>query len=185
VDVEDVSNGVKWLASEGSIDADKVAIRGGSAGGYTTLAALAFQNVFKAGTSYYGISDLGILASDTHKFESRYLDQLIGPYPEMKTVYDQRSPINSVENITAPLLLLQGLDDKVVPPNQSELIFNALKDNGIDTAYIAFEGEGHGFRQPANNIKALNSELSFYGQVFGFVPAGNIEAVQLIKSESE
>jgi dipeptidyl aminopeptidase/acylaminoacyl peptidase len=180
VDVEDASNGVKWLASEGFIDADKVAIRGGSAGGYTTLAALAFQDVFKAGTSYYGISDLGILASDTHKFESRFLDQLIGPYPEMKSVYDQRSPINSVENITAPLLLLQGLDDKVVPPNQSELIFTALKDNGIATAYITFEGEGHGFRQPANNIKALNSELSFYGQVFGFVPAGNIEAVKLV-----
>jgi len=185
VDVEDASNGVKWLASKGFIDADKVAIRGGSAGGYTTLAALAFQTVFKAGTSYYGISDLGILASDTHKFESRYLEQLIGPYPEMKSVYDQRSPINSVENITAPLLLLQGLDDKVVPPNQSELIFNALKDNCIDTAYITFEGEGHGFRQPANNIKALNSELSFYGQVFGFVPAGNIEAVQLIKCQSK
>ena len=184
-DVEDASSGVKWLACESFIDADKVAIRGGSAGGYTTLAALAFQDVFKAGTSYYGISDLGILASDTHKFESRFLDQLIGPYPEMKSVYDQRSPINSVENITAPLLLLQGLDDKVVPPNQSELIFNALKDNGIDTAYITFEGEGHGFRQPANNIKALNSELSFYGQVFGFVPAGNIEAVQLIKCDSE
>jgi dipeptidyl aminopeptidase/acylaminoacyl peptidase len=185
VDVEDTSNGVKWIASEGFIDADKVAIRGGSAGGYTTLAALAFQNVFKAGTSYYGISDLGILASDTHKFESRYLDQLIGPYPEMKSVYDQRSPINSVKNITAPLLLLQGLDDKVVPPNQSELIFNALKDNCISTAYITFEGEGHGFRQPANNIKALNSELSFYGQVFGFVPAGNIESVQLIECDSE
>jgi dipeptidyl aminopeptidase/acylaminoacyl peptidase len=180
VDVEDASNGVKWLASEGFIDADKVAIRGGSAGGYTTLAALAFQDVFKAGTSYYGISDLGILASDTHKFESRFLDQLIGPYPEMKSVYDQRSPINSVENITAPLLLLQGLDDKVVPPNQSELIFTALKDNGIATAYITFEGEGHGFRQPANNIKALNSELSFYGQVFGFVPAGDIDAIQLV-----
>jgi dipeptidyl aminopeptidase/acylaminoacyl peptidase len=185
VDVEDASNGVKWLASEGFIDGDKVAIRGGSAGGYTTLAALAFQTVFKAGTSYYGISDLGILAGDTHKFESRYLDQLIGPYPEMKSVYDQRSPINSVENITAPLLLLQGLDDKVVPPNQSELIFNALNDNCIDTAYITFEGEGHGFRQPANNIKALNSELSFYGQVFGFVPAGNIEAVQLSKCQSK
>ncbi|WP_340677236.1 S9 family peptidase [Paraglaciecola sp.] len=183
VDVEDASNGVKWLAAEGLIDADKVAIRGGSAGGYTTLAALAFQHVFKAGTSYYGISDLGVLAGDTHKFESRYLDQLIGPYPEMKSVYDQRSPINSVQNITSPLLLLQGLDDKVVPPNQSELIFNALKENCIDTAYITFEGEGHGFRQPANNIKALNSELSFYAQVFGFVPAGNIEAVQLIKCE--
>jgi dipeptidyl aminopeptidase/acylaminoacyl peptidase len=185
VDVEDASNGVKWLAAEGLIDADKVAIRGGSAGGYTTLAALAFQRVFKAGTSYYGISDLGVLAGDTHKFESRYLDQLIGPYPEMKSVYDQRSPINSVQNITAPLLLLQGLDDKVVPPNQSELIFKALKENCIDTAYITFEGEGHGFRQPANNIKALNSELSFYAQVFGFVPAGNIEAVQLIKCQDK
>lgn len=184
VDVEDASNGVKWLADEGLIDPDKVAIRGGSAGGYTTLAALAFQNVFKAGASYFGISDLGVLAGDTHKFESRYLDQLIGPYPEMKNVYDQRSPINSVDKITAPLLLLQGLDDKVVPPNQSELIFNALKENCIDTAYIPFEGEGHGFRQPANKIKALNSELSFYGQVFGFEPAGNIEAVQLIKCEN-
>jgi dipeptidyl aminopeptidase/acylaminoacyl peptidase len=184
VDVEDASNGVKWLADEDLIDAEKVAIRGGSAGGYTTLAALAFQNVFKAGTSYYGISDLGVLAGDTHKFESRYLDQLIGPYPEMKSIYDQRSPINSVQNITAPLLLLQGLDDKVVPPNQSELIFNALKENCIDTAYITFEGEGHGFRQPVNNIKALNSELSFYAQVFGFVPAGNIEVVQLITCDS-
>jgi dipeptidyl aminopeptidase/acylaminoacyl peptidase len=176
---------VKWLASQAFIDADKVAIRGGSAGGYTTLAAMAFQDVFKAGTSYYGISDLEILARDTHKFESRYLDQLIGPYPEMKSVYDQRSPINSVENITAPLLLLQGLDDKVVPPNQSEMIFNALKDNCVDTAYISFEGEGHGFRKPANNIKALNSELSFYGQVFGFVPAGGIEPVQLVTCNNE
>ncbi|MFQ3198814.1 MAG: dipeptidyl aminopeptidase/acylaminoacyl peptidase [Paraglaciecola sp.] len=181
VDIEDASNGVKWLASQGLIDSEKVAIRGGSAGGYTTLAAMAFQGVFKAGTSYYGISDLEILARDTHKFESRYLDQLIGPYPEMKSVYAQRSPINSVANITAPLLLLQGLDDKVVPPNQSEMIFNALQDNCIDTAYITFAGEGHGFRQPANNIKALNSELSFYAQVFGFVPAGNIEPVQLVK----
>jgi dipeptidyl aminopeptidase/acylaminoacyl peptidase len=185
VDVEDASNGVKWLASQDFIDADKVAIRGGSAGGYTTLAAMAFQNVFKAGTSYFGISDLEILARDTHKFESRYLDQLIGPYPEMKSVYDQRSPINSVENITAPLLLLQGLDDKVVPPNQSEMIFNALKDNCVATAYISFEGEGHGFRKPANNIKALNSELSFYGQVFGFVPAGGIEPVQLVTCNNE
>jgi dipeptidyl aminopeptidase/acylaminoacyl peptidase len=103
----------------------------------------------------------------------------------MKSVYDQRSPINSVENITAPLLLLQGLDDKVVPPNQSEMIFNALKDNCVDTAYISFEGEGHGFRKPANNIKALNSELSFYGQVFGFVPAGGIEPVQLVTCNNE
>jgi dipeptidyl aminopeptidase/acylaminoacyl peptidase len=179
VDIEDAANGVKWLSDQGLVDAEKVAIRGGSAGGYTTLAAMAFQDVFKAGTSYYGISDLEILAQDTHKFESRYLDQLIGAYPEMKEVYIQRSPINSVDKIKSPLLLLQGLEDKVVPPNQSELIFDALKENCIATAYLAFEGEGHGFRQPANNIKALNSELDFYGQIFGFTPAGDIETVKL------
>ncbi len=179
VDIEDAANGVNWLADQGLIDADKVAIRGGSAGGYTTLAAMAFQDVFKAGASYYGISDLEVLNQDTHKFESRYLDQLIGVYPERRDVYLQRSPINSVDNIKAPLLLLQGLEDKVVPPNQSELIFEALKANCIPTAYITFEGEGHGFRQPANNIKALNSELDFYGQIFGFTPAGNIEPVIL------
>jgi dipeptidyl aminopeptidase/acylaminoacyl peptidase len=179
VDIEDAANGVQWLVSQHLVDGDKVAIRGGSAGGYTTLAALAFQNVFKAGTSYYGISDLEILATDTHKFESRYLDQLIGPYPEMKHIYQQRSPLNSVDNIKVPLLLLQGLDDKVVPPNQSQLIFDALKKNCIPTAYITFEGEGHGFRQPKNNIKSLNSELDFYGQIFGFTPAGDIEPIKL------
>ena len=179
VDIEDAANGVNWLAEQGLIDAEKVAIRGGSAGGYTTLAAMAFQDVFKAGASYYGISDLEVLHQDTHKYESRYLDQLIGVYPEQREVYVERSPINSVDMINAPLLLLQGLDDKVVPPNQSELIFEALKANCIPTAYIPFEGEGHGFRQPENNIKALNSELDFYGQVFGFTPAGNIEQVIL------
>jgi dipeptidyl aminopeptidase/acylaminoacyl peptidase len=184
VDIEDAANGVNWLAEQGLIDADKVAIRGGSAGGYTTLAAMAFQDVFKAGASYYGISDLEVLNQDTHKYESRYLDQLIGVYPERRDVYLQRSPINSVNNIQAPLLLLQGLEDKVVPPNQSELIFEALKANCIPTAYIAFEGEGHGFRQPANNIKALNSELDFYGQIFGFTPAGNIEPVTLERCSS-
>ena len=179
VDIEDAANGVNWLSGQGLIDADKVAIRGGSAGGYTTLAAMAFQDVFKAGASYYGISDLEVLNQDTHKYESRYLDQLIGVYPEQRDVYVRRSPINSVDQIDVPLLLLQGLDDKVVPPNQSELIFEALKANCIPTAYIAFEGEGHGFRQPENNITALNSELDFYGQVFGFNPAGNIEPVVL------
>jgi dipeptidyl aminopeptidase/acylaminoacyl peptidase len=179
VDIEDASNGVRWLAGQGAIDADKVAIRGGSAGGYTTLAALAFEDSFKAGASYFGISDLEILARDTHKFESRFLDQLIGPYPAAIATYKARSPINSVDRITSPLLLLQGLDDEVVPPNQSEMIFEALKKNCIPTAYIAFEGEGHGFRQPANNIRAQNSELSFYGQIFGFTPAGDIPAVDL------
>jgi dipeptidyl aminopeptidase/acylaminoacyl peptidase len=181
VDVEDVANGAKWLSEQGYVDADKLAIRGGSAGGYTVLAAVAFRNVFKAGTSYFGISDLEVLARDTHKFESRYLDQLIGSYPESKEIYEQRSPINAVDKIQVPLLLLQGLDDKVVPPNQSELIFDALKKNAVPTAFITFEGEGHGFRKPANNIKALNAELDFYGQVFEFEPAGDTERVELIR----
>lgn len=181
VDIEDVANGAKWLGEQGYVDAEKLAIRGGSAGGYTVLASVAYKNVFKAGTSYFGISDLEILARDTHKFESRYLDQLIGPYPESQEIYRQRSPINSVDQIRVPLLLLQGLDDKVVPPNQSEMIFEALKKNSVPTAYITFAGEGHGFRKPANNIKALNAELDFYGQVFGFEPAGNIESVELIR----
>lgn len=184
VDLEDASNGVKWLAAEGLIDSDKVAIRGGSAGGYTTLGAIAFQDSFRAGTSYFGISDLEILARETHKYESRFLDQLIGPYPEMKDIYFERSPIHSVDKIRAPLLLLQGLDDKVVPPNQSQMIFDALVENCVPTAYLAFEGEGHGFRQPRNKIKALNAELDFYGQVFGFLPAGDIERIQLNECES-
>ena len=181
VDVEDAANGVKYLADKGMVDGDKVVIRGGSAGGYTTLAAMAFQDVFKAGASYFGISDLEVLAKDTHKFESRYLDQLIGAYPEKRDVYLERSPIYSVDKIKSPLLLLQGLDDKVVPPNQSQMIFDALKKNCVPTAYLPFEGEGHGFRQPANNIKAQNSELDFYGQVFGFSPAGEQQGVELIK----
>ncbi len=184
VDIEDASSGVNWLTAQGFVDADKVAIRGGSAGGYTTLAAMAFQDTFKAGASWFGVSDLEALTRDTHKYESRYLDQLIGPYPERKDIYVERSPINSVDKIRSPLLLLQGLDDKVVPPNQSEMIFDALKENCIPTAYLAFEGEGHGFRQPTNNIKALNAELDFYGQVFGFMPAGNIERIPLVECDN-
>jgi len=180
VDIEDVANGASWLARQGLVDENKRAIRGGSAGGYTVLAALAFQDVFQAGTSYYGISDLEILSRDTHKFESRYLDQLIGTYPSERDVYVSRSPIHAVDKIKAPLLLLQGLDDQVVPPNQSEMIFEALKKNAVPTAYIPFAGEGHGFRQPANNIRALNAELDFYGQIFDFTPAGDLEPVQLI-----
>ncbi len=185
VDIEDVANGAKWLADNDYVDGDKLAIRGGSAGGYTVLAALAFQQIFKAGTSYFGISDLEILAQDTHKFESRYPLQLIGAYPQDKEVYRARSPIYSVDDIDAPLLLLQGLDDEVVPPNQSQMIFEALKKNCIPTAYIPFDGEGHGFRQPANNVRALNSELDFYGQIFGFVPAGNIKRVELVRCKQE
>jgi dipeptidyl aminopeptidase/acylaminoacyl peptidase len=183
VDIEDVANGANWLTIEGFVDGDKLAIRGGSAGGYTVLAAMAFQNIFKAGTSYFGISDLEAITKETHKYESHFADQLIGPYPEKRDVYLARSPIHHVDNINAPLLMLQGLDDEVVPPNQSEMIFEALKNNCIPTAYLSFEGEGHGFRQPANQIRSLNAELDFYGQIFGFTPAGNIEPVELITCE--
>ncbi|MGI9200143.1 MAG: prolyl oligopeptidase family serine peptidase [Woeseiaceae bacterium] len=181
VDLEDASNGVQWLADNGYIDADRVAIRGGSAGGYTTLGAMAFRDTFKAGASYFGVSDLEVLTKETHKYESRYLDQLIGPYPEEKSIYLERSPIHSIDRIQEPLLLLQGLDDEVVPPNQSQMIFDALVENCVPVAYIAFEGEGHGFRKPHNKIKALNAELDFYGQVFGFEPAGDLERIPLVK----
>ena len=167
-DVEDAVAGAQWLADQGLADAGKLIIRGGSAGGYTTLAALAFSDVFKAGASHYGVSDLEALAGDTHKFESRYLDQVIGPYPERKDLYIERSPIHHLDGFNAPLLLLQGLEDKVVPPNQSEMIFEALKDKGIPTAYVSFEGEGHGFRKSENIVTALNAELYFYSQVLGF-----------------
>ncbi|MBT79827.1 MAG: peptidase S9 [Alteromonadaceae bacterium] len=178
-DVEDAVAGAQWLADQGLADAGKLIIRGGSAGGYTTLAALAFSDVFKAGASHYGVSDLEALAGDTHKFESRYLDQVIGPYPERKDLYIERSPIHHLDGFNAPLLLLQGLEDKVVPPNQSEMIFEALKDKGIPTAYVSFEGEGHGFRKSENIVTALNAELYFYSQVLGFDTAEPLPEIDI------
>ncbi|QUN04726.1 S9 family peptidase [Shewanella yunxiaonensis] len=178
-DVDDAVNAVKYLVDEGWVDPDKVAIRGGSAGGFSVLAALAFHDTFKAGTSYFGISDIAVLAQETHKFESHYIDQLIGPYPAAKQIFHDRSPLYHLEGLNEPLLLLQGLDDKVVPPNQSELIYQAVKAKGVPTAFIGFEGEGHGFRKPANNIRSLQSELSFYGQVFGFTPAGELPVLPI------
>ncbi len=174
-DVDDAVYGVKYLAEQGLVDADKVAIRGGSAGGYTVLCALTFHNTFKAGTSLYGIGDLNTLLSDTHKFESRYLDSLIGPYPEYADRYKERSPINYAEQLSCPTLFLQGLDDKVVPPNQAETMVNALRTQNTPVAYLAFEGEGHGFRQAATLQRSLEAELSFYCQIFGFEPADDIE----------
>ena len=170
-DVEDAVAGAAWLAEQGLADPARLIIRGGSAGGYTTLAALAFHDGFSAGASHFGISDIEALARDTHKFESRYLDQLIGPYPERADLYRERSPINHLEGFTAPLLLLQGLDDPVVPPNQSEMIFEALKSKGVPTAYRAFEGEADGFRKAQNQIRALEAELYFYSRVLGFETA--------------
>ena len=164
-DVEDAVAGAKWLSDQKLADPERLIIRGGSAGGFTVLAAHAFHNTFSAGASHYGVSDLTILAKETHKFESRYIDQVIGPYPEYANVYQERSPINHLDNFNAPLIMLQGLEDNVVPPNQSEMIFEALKTRSIPTAYVSFEGEGHGFRKAENIVHAIQAELYFYSKV--------------------
>jgi dipeptidyl aminopeptidase/acylaminoacyl peptidase len=179
VDVEDCSNGAKYLAEQGKVDRDRLVIAGGSAGGYTTLCALTFGDVFKAGASYYGVSDLNALATDTHKFESRYLDSIVGPYPEQKALYDQRSPITAVDQLACPVIFFQGDEDKIVPPNQAEMMVNALKAKGLPVAYVLFEGEQHGFRKAENIKRALDGEFYFYSKVFGFEPADSIEAVAI------
>ncbi len=179
VDVADCINGATYLAEKGLVDKDRLAIRGGSAGGYTTLCALTFHDLFSAGASHYGISDIEALAKETHKFESRYGDNLIGPYPEARDLYIARSPIHFVDQINCPLILFQGLEDKVVLPNQAEMMYTAVKDKGIPVAYMPFAGEQHGFRQAKNIKRALESELYFYGQVFGFEPADEIEPVEI------
>ncbi|MGB7443359.1 MAG: S9 family peptidase [Coleofasciculaceae cyanobacterium] len=179
VDVDDCANAAKYLADKGEVDGDRMAIAGGSAGGYTTLAALTFRDVFKAGASYYGVSDLEILATDTHKFEARYLDGLIGPYPERKDLYEARSPIHFTEQLSCPVIFFQGLEDKVVPPNQAEMMVEALKKKGLPVAYVAYEGEQHGFRQAENIKRTLEGELYFYSRVFGFELADEIEPVEI------
>jgi dipeptidyl aminopeptidase/acylaminoacyl peptidase len=179
VDVDDCCNGARWLAAQGWVDARRMAIRGGSAGGYTTLAALAFKNVFSAGASHYGVSDLEALAKDTHKFESRYLDTLVGPYPARKDLYEARSPIHHVEKLVTPLILLQGSEDPVVPPAQSEVMFEALRAKGVPVAYLLFQGEQHGFRKAENIQRALQAELYFYSRIFKFDLAEGIEPVQI------
>jgi len=168
-DVDDCIAAVHHLVSVGAVDGARVAIRGGSAGGFTVLAALAFHpGEFAAGASHYGIADLEALAKETHKFESRYLDRLVGPYPEARHVYMARSPIHHLDSLATPLIVLQGLDDEVVPPNQAQMIVDALAARGLTHAYLAFAGEGHGFRQGPNIIRALEAEAYFYSQVFGF-----------------
>jgi dipeptidyl aminopeptidase/acylaminoacyl peptidase len=179
VDVDDCVNGARFLAQRSNADHRRLAIRGGSAGGFTTLAALTFRSLFRAGASYYGVSDLEALAKDTHKFESRYLDGLIGPYPQRKDLYEQRSPIHFVDRLSCPVILFQGLEDKVVPPSQAEMMLDALHKKGLPVAYIAFEGEQHGFRQAANIKRALDGEMYFYGKVFGFTPADKLEPVPI------
>lgn len=165
-DIEDTQYAIRYLTAQKKIDPERCIIRGSSAGGYTVLSALTFTDTFKAGASLYGIGNLETLVSDTHKFESRYLDKLVGPYPEQKTIYQQRSPINHIEQLNCPVIFLQGLEDKVVPPNQAELMVDSLKKQGIDVVYVEFADEGHGFRKSENIIKAMESELAFYTDVF-------------------
>jgi dipeptidyl aminopeptidase/acylaminoacyl peptidase len=179
VDVDDCVNAAKYLAEQGLVDGERLAIAGGSAGGYTTLAALTFRDVFKAGASYYGVSDLEILAKETHKFESRYLDGLIGPYPERKDLYEKRSPIHFTDQLSCPVIFFQGLEDKVVPPNQAEIMVEAIKAKGLPVAYVAYEGEQHGFRRAENIKRTLDGEFYFYSRVFGFEPADVIEPVTI------
>jgi dipeptidyl aminopeptidase/acylaminoacyl peptidase len=180
VDVDDMVSAARHLVAEGKADRRRLIIRGGSAGGYTTLAALVFHaGLFTAGASYYGICDIEVLARDTHKFESRYLDKLIGPYPQMRSLYRERSPIHHVDRLACPLILFQGLDDRVVPPNQSEMMAQAARAKGLPVAYLAFEGEQHGFRRAKTIIRSLEAELYFYGAVFGFAPADAIAAVPI------
>lgn len=171
VDVDDCVAAARYLVDRGDVDGERLAIEGGSAGGYTTLAALAFRDVFAAGISLFGVADLETLARDTHKFESRYLDRLVGPYPAMADRYRQRSPVNYLDEVSCPVLVLQGLDDRVVPPAQADAIVAALSANGIPHAYLAFEGEGHGFRGADAIRRTLEARLAFLGAVFGFEPA--------------
>jgi dipeptidyl aminopeptidase/acylaminoacyl peptidase len=179
VDVQDCINSARYLIERGWVDGNRLAIRGGSAGGYTTLQALTSSDFFHAGASYFGLSDLEIFVHDTHKFESRYLHTLIGPFPEERELYRERSPINHVDRLSCALLLLQGLEDAIVPPNQAELMLEAVRRKGLPVAYLPFEGEQHGFRRAENIKRALEAELFFYGKVFGFEIADHVEPVPI------
>ncbi|MFQ5610760.1 MAG: S9 family peptidase [Anaerolineae bacterium] len=179
VDVDDCLNGARYLVERGQVDRERLAIRGGSAGGYTTLAALTFRDLFKAGASYFGVSDLEALTRETHKFESRYLDRLIGPYPERLDLYRARSPIHHTGQLSCPVIFFQGLEDLVVPPNQAETMVEALRAKGVPVAYLPFEGEQHGFRRAENIQRCLEAELYFYAQIFGFALADPVEPVEI------
>jgi len=179
VDVDDCANGARYLVGQAQVDGDRLMITGGSAGGYTTLCALTFRDTFNAGASHYGVSDAEALAKETHKFESRYLDGLMGPYPEKREIYIERSPINFTERLSCPVIFFQGLEDKVVPPNQAETMVDELRAKGIPVAYLPFEGEQHGFRQAKNIKRALDGELYFYSRVFAFELAEPVEPVEI------
>lgn len=184
VDLDDCVNAALFLAASGWVDVTKLLIHGGSAGGYTTLCALTFRDSFAAGASYFGVGDLGALASDTHKFESRYLDGLVGPWPERKDLYKERSPIFHTDILRTPVILFQGLEDAVVPPAQAQMMAEALERNGVPYAYIAYEGEQHGFRKAENIIRSAEAELYFYGKILGFEPADLATCVDIRNADS-
>ncbi len=177
VDVDDCVAGGLEMARRGEAGAARLAIEGGSASGFTTLAALAFRDVFRAGVSYFGIGNLEAFVAETHKFESHYLDRMVGPYPAERERYQARSPVFHADGFSCPVLVLQGLDDRVVPPSEAERIVAALAAKGIPHVYLAFPGEDHGFRQSANIIRSAQAELAFYGGVFGFTPADDLPAL--------
>jgi dipeptidyl aminopeptidase/acylaminoacyl peptidase len=179
LDVEDSAAAARYLAERGDVDPARIEITGGSAGGYTTLLALALRDEFAAGASYYGVADLVTFHEDTHKFESHYDEYLVGPWPDAIDLYRERSPVTHADSISRPLLLLQGLDDKVVPPSQAEQIVEALARRGIPYAYVAIAGEGHGLRKAENVKRSLEAHLSFLAQVFGFEPADQIEPIRI------
>jgi len=179
VDVDDCVNGAKYLVAGGLADSKRLAIRGGSAGGYTTLCALTFRDTFKAGASYFGVSDLQALVDDTHKFESRYLLGLVGPLPEQQDLYHQRSAIHFTDRLSCPIIFFQGLEDKIVPPNQAESMVEALRAKKLPVAYLAFEGEQHGFRRAENIKRSLEAELYFYSRIFKFDLQEKIDPVEI------
>ena len=178
-DVEDVCDAANYFADKGIVDKNRLIIKGSSAGGYTVLAALTFHNTFSCGASYYGISNLETLIADTHKFESRYNDRLIGSYPEHRQTYYDRSPINFVDRLSCPVIFFQGMEDRVVPPSQAEKMHTALKNKGIASSYVCFENEQHGFRHASTIKAALDSELYFYSVIFGFKPADKLSGIHI------
>jgi dipeptidyl aminopeptidase/acylaminoacyl peptidase len=180
-DVDDCVAGARFLAGRGDVDPSRMCVRGGSASGYTTLSALAFRDDFAAGISYFGLGDLLAFAKETHKFESRYLDRLVGPLPEAEATYRERSPSLHTERMSAPVLVLQGAEDRIVPVTEAERIVDALFERGIPHAYVLFPGEDHGFRGAAAIIRAFQAELSFLGEVFGFTPADDLPPLDIVR----
>ncbi len=179
VDVDDCVAATRLLVDRGDADRDRLVIRGGSAGGFTTLCALAFREVFAAGCSLYGVADLEALARDTHKFEARYLDSLVGPYPERRDLYVERSPVHNTDELECPIIFFQGLEDEVVPPSQTQAMIDALEENGQPYAYVLFEGEQHGFRQASSIRRAIEAEAYFYSRIFEFELADDVEPVEI------